>query len=292
MAAESTPTEEIPSLNQELIASLIHQKLDEIRSGDLYVKSGIGPNDVTTLLTHEENYKKFEGIIGKTWMDIAMVQNGESGLNGGKLNRKKKMYVRALRRDVTFVQSQIDHYVKHTLGYNVKNDVEDGESSLDGEEETISSLSDNKSSNSKAKKRKKKKRKKDKKKKRKKKRKHDEEDEAMLENDDASMESRQLTPREEKRLERRLKLAQEMFEETRKEVIAKIPQDVKDDFRQIGFSKWGKEYLPILQVGPYDVGPGGVRDQWMMMFENVSLLLHTLVYIKLKCFNRSESPYP
>ena len=290
MAVESTPTEEIPSLNQELVASLIHQKLDEIRSGDLYVQSGIGPNDVTTLLTHEENYKKFEGIIGKTWMDIAMVQNGESGLNGGKLNRKKKMYVRALRRDVTFVQSQIDHYVQHTLGYNV-NDVEDGESSLDGEEETISSLSDNKSSSSKAKKRKKKKRKKDKKKKRKKKRKHDEEDEAMLENDDASMESRQLTPREEKRLERRLKLAREMFEETRKEVIARIPQDVKDDFRQIGFSKWGKEYLPIMQVGPYDVGPGGVRDQWMVMFENVSLL-HTLVYIKLKCFNRSESPYP
>lgn len=290
MAVESTPTEEIPSLNQELVASLIHQKLDEIRSGDLYVQSGIGPNDVTTLLTHEENYKKFEGIIGKTWMDIAMVQNGESGLNGGKLNRKKKMYVKALRRDVTFVQSQIDHYVQHTLGYNV-NDVEDGESSLDGEEETISSLSDNKSSSSKAKKRKKKKRKKDKKKKRKKKRKHDEEDEAMLENDDASMESRQLTPREEKRLERRLKLAQEMFEETRKEVIARIPQDVKDDFRQIGFSKWGKEYLPIMQVGPYDVGPGGVRDQWMVMFENVSLL-HTLVYIKLKCFNRSESPYP
>ena len=277
MAAESTPTEEIPPLNQELVASLIHQKLDEIRSGDLFVQSGLGPNDVTTLLTHSENYKKFETIIGKTWMDIAMVQNGESGLNGGKLNRKKKMYVRALRADSTFVQSQIDHYIQHTLGLSNHDAIHD-ESSTDGEEETISSLSDNKSrSSSKAKKkRKKKKRKKDKKKKRKKKRKHGDQDEGE---EDESMESRKLTPREEKRLERRMKLAQEIFEETRKEVIAKIPQDVKDDFRQIGFAKWGKEFLPIMQVGPYDVGPGDVRDQWMVMFENVSLF-HW--YIKFK----------
>ena len=43
-------------------------------------------------------------------------------------------------------------------------------------------------------------------------------------------------------------------------------------FRNIGFCRWGKDWLPIVQLGPMDVESGSVRDMWYDMYHAVSSL--------------------
>ena len=151
-----------------------------------------------------------------------------------------------------------------------------------GEEDTVSSLSDSKISRSSAsqkrkkKKKSKKKKHKDKKKSKKRKKRQSHDSDVELDRDDGdddadSVSAPPLTKREEKRLQRRLEKATIFFETEREDIIKQIPNDVKNDFRSLGFARWGKEYLACMQLGPYDVGPGGVRDRWMEMFNNVSI---------------------
>jgi hypothetical protein len=52
-------------------------------------------------------------------------------------------------------------------------------------------------------------------------------------------------------------------------VMSLIPSFVKNEFQSIGFAKWKKFYLPVIQVSPYDVQLATVREQWMNMFEEV-----------------------
>jgi hypothetical protein len=67
--------------------------------------------------------------------------------------------------------------------------------------------------------------------------------------------------------------AREMFVRERDEILSQIPEDVKERFRECGFATWGKVVYPIIELGPYDVPPGDLRDQWFAMFENVSRAL-------------------
>jgi hypothetical protein len=60
------------------------------------------------------------------------------------------------------------------------------------------------------------------------------------------------------------------FESFRSEWLDRIPKEIKSRFREGGFSKWGKEWLPVLELGPFDVEPGPVREMWFDMFRNVS----------------------
>ncbi len=63
----------------------------------------------------------------------------------------------------------------------------------------------------------------------------------------------------------------EEFEAYRDDVISQIPKSIRKRFRQGGFSKWGKDWLPVIELGPFDVEPGPVREMWMDMFHNVSI---------------------
>ena len=54
-------------------------------------------------------------------------------------------------------------------------------------------------------------------------------------------------------------------------ILTRIPLDVKSRFREVGFASWGKVVYPVIELGPYDVSPGKLRDQWFAMFENVSI---------------------
>ena len=288
----STSAEEIPEMNEEIVKPLIHQKLDEIRSGDLFVHHDLKDDSVDYLLQDANLYKKFESIIGKTWMDIDMASNDETGLNGGKLNRKKKMYTKALKGASDFVREQIEIYIStmHSKqgvehGENGVTQVEEEEEAtpltgnasddVSEEEDSVSSLSDGKisrsSSSQKRKKKKKSKKKKQKDKKKKKRKKRLSHESSEVDDDGGSLSGSILTE-EDKRLRRRLGKAKAFFEKQRDDVMGRIPEDVKNDFRKVGFAKWGKEFLPVMQMSPYEVAPGGVRDQWMEMFHNVSFL--------------------
>jgi len=65
-----------------------------------------------------------------------------------------------------------------------------------------------------------------------------------------------------------LEKAIKKFEKEKQATLSKIPEYIKKDFRQIGFTKWGKQMLPVIELGPYDVEPGCVRNQWIKMFTN------------------------
>lgn len=54
------------------------------------------------------------------------------------------------------------------------------------------------------------------------------------------------------------------------DLLSRVPQNVKSRFREGNFCRWGKEWLPVLELGPFDVEPGPVRDMWLEMFETVS----------------------
>lgn len=55
---------------------------------------------------------------------------------------------------------------------------------------------------------------------------------------------------------------------TQKESVeTKIPECAKKRFLTVGFATWESQYLPVLFLGPYDVSPGVVRDQWFHAFE-------------------------
>lgn len=53
-------------------------------------------------------------------------------------------------------------------------------------------------------------------------------------------------------------------------ILNQIDQSVKDDFRNVGFAKWRRRWLPIVQLGPYDIGQGPVRDDWMKLFRKTN----------------------
>ena len=62
------------------------------------------------------------------------------------------------------------------------------------------------------------------------------------------------------------------FEKHKKDVLRRVPHKVKSRFREGGFSRWRKSWLPVLELGPFDVEPGPVRDMWLEMFDSVSIL--------------------
>jgi len=67
------------------------------------------------------------------------------------------------------------------------------------------------------------------------------------------------------------------------QILQLIPNHIKTNFRTIGFSKWGgngsnkgKEkgcWLPILELGPFDVEEGPVRDCWFELAEQVRFVM-------------------
>lgn len=67
-----------------------------------------------------------------------------------------------------------------------------------------------------------------------------------------------------KSVEDALEKRKKTFEQEKKRQLKRIPKEVKKDFRQIGFGKWYKSYLPMIQLGPYDVG-GILRQSYLEM---------------------------
>jgi hypothetical protein len=52
----------------------------------------------------------------------------------------------------------------------------------------------------------------------------------------------------------------------KRNIKKKIPKCIQKMYREVGFAKWGQWYLPVMFLGPYDVGPGSVREQWKEAF--------------------------
>lgn len=69
---------------------------------------------------------------------------------------------------------------------------------------------------------------------------------------------------------KQIELAKEEFEKEKEKKLSVIPKEVVKDFRKIGFGKWGKAYMPVIQLSPYDVEDGAIRIGYFRMLEKVS----------------------
>mmetsp|Transcript_23502 Transcript_23502/g.49224 ORF Transcript_23502/g.49224 Transcript_23502/m.49224 type:complete len:511 (-) Transcript_23502:2846-4378(-) len=81
------------------------------------------------------------------------------------------------------------------------------------------------------------------------------------------------------------------FEQYKEDVLSRVPKSVKSRFREGAFSRWGKDWLPVLELGPFDVEPGPVRDMWLEMFDNVSFCLF-ITYVLQKGEYTTKFPTP
>ena len=64
-------------------------------------------------------------------------------------------------------------------------------------------------------------------------------------------------------------LERERFEKEKEEILSIVPKGHQDNWGQIGFVKWAKQWRPVVLQSPYSVPPNSqMRDQWMTMFRN------------------------
>ena len=273
--ASEQQQQQLPEVNEkseQILRNLIHQQLDEIRTGNAYVEHELQPDCFSKLLVDNDAYSKFETMTAKKWMNVDMMANNESGLNGGKLNKKRKQYVSTIKAASGFVRREIELYTaSHESPHADEHRHQGSNRHHTGEEDTVSSLSESKVSSSstkrkkKSKKHKKKKAKEKKKSRRSKKRKRDQDSEDASDIDDNEPKKKSLV---DKGKARRAELKAK-FEAEKRKVLALVPEVVKNNFRDVGFAKWGKEVLPVMFLGPFDVAPGDVRETWMNMQKKV-----------------------
>mmetsp|Transcript_5331 Transcript_5331/g.7911 ORF Transcript_5331/g.7911 Transcript_5331/m.7911 type:complete len:927 (-) Transcript_5331:116-2896(-) len=271
----SSQNQQLPEVNDKsknILRNLIHQQLDEIRTGNAYVEHELQPDCFSKLLVDNDVYSKFELMTARKWMDVDLMANQEIGLNGGKLNKKRKQYVNAIKKVEGFVRTEIEQYTASAADGDAHGH---GHAHRGGaEEDTVSSLSESKVSSTsqrrkkKSKKSKKKKMKDKRKAKKSKKRKRDQASDGGSDSDlmDVDSQSASLTDGGNHSKVREDQKAR--FEEEKRRVLSMIPASVSKQFRTLGFAKWTKDFLPVMFLGPYDVAPGPVRNQWMAMLKN------------------------
>jgi len=51
-------------------------------------------------------------------------------------------------------------------------------------------------------------------------------------------------------------------------VLHTLNSQIKDDFRKLGFVKLDGFFIPVIQLSPYDISCGRVRDKWLSLFCN------------------------
>merc|ERR1712238_444668 len=291
--------EDVPEFESKLIQRLIHQKLDEMRQGDLYME-GLNQDYYEGILENRDVYSKFVGILGDTWMTV---EGAKIGLKGKKNTRRKK-FNKLLTEQESFIREEIAYYKTNVMktGSSLHNDVmtTDAATSVSGkqldlanqcnealkdQDETLEHLSTsntrNKDGTSKSSKRNKKKTKKNGKieKQKKKNRINGEtsknkrsiehnytnETDSYKEEGIESNASPQVVSIKDDMPDQQHNEEKAAFEKEKTDIISKIDDKTKEEFLAVGFAYWAKTYLPCIQLGPYDVFPDGVRDSWMKM---------------------------
>merc|ERR1712238_50469 len=115
--------EDVPEFESKLIQRLIHQKLDEMRQGDLYME-GLNQEYYEGILKNRDVYSKFVGILGDTWM---IVEGAKIGRKGKKNTRRKKQFNKLLHEQESFIRNEIASY-KTEIAYYKTNVMKTGSS--------------------------------------------------------------------------------------------------------------------------------------------------------------------
>merc|ERR1712238_609806 len=114
-------SEDVPEFESKLIQRLIHQKLDEMRQGDLYME-GLNQEYYEGILENRDVYSKFVGILGDTWMTV---EGAKIGRKGKKNTRRKKQFNKLLHEQESFIRNEIAYYKTNVMktGSSLHDDV-------------------------------------------------------------------------------------------------------------------------------------------------------------------------
>ena len=113
--------EDVPEFETKLVQRLIHQKLDEMRQGDLYLE-GLNQEYYEGILENREVFSQFVGILGDAWM---IVEGAKIGRNGKKNTRRKKKFNKVLTQQEPFIRNEIAYYKTNAMktGFSLHDDV-------------------------------------------------------------------------------------------------------------------------------------------------------------------------
>ena len=117
----ATTLEDVPEFESKLIQRLIHQKLDEMRQGDLYME-GLNQEYYEGILENRDVYSKFVGILGDTWMTV---EGAKLERMGKKNTRRKKQFKKLLTEQESFIREEIAYYKTNVMktGSSLHDDV-------------------------------------------------------------------------------------------------------------------------------------------------------------------------
>jgi hypothetical protein len=252
---------DIESIEDDEVRAEIHRALQHVKAGDAFLKSKLQESDCERILLDEDILARF-----LTYVSRSMTETWR------KKAEKQVSLLMQSKRDI-WVQ-EIRNFNRDSSHNNAKNEAEESIEPHDMEESSVAPKhsnkrnADDKSSQEKPKAKKPKRDSSAKKK---------------------SPKTRVAASPEE--LEKARVVAKRDFETEKARILGEVPEEHKAKWGQIGFSKWGQNWVPCLILGPYDVSPlSAMRRVWLKMFENVSCSIPYLVSILCAHFTlRAES---
>ena len=231
-----------------MLRRLIHQKLEELQSGDLRSQQhGLDESSYFKILNDNDVYESFITVVAEIWMEIENSRGEASGCFE-ETRPSLEFYIRALKLADDFIRNEIELHQKHC-----NNDGSDVGQEGRGVEDCKQNKRKPKSpvrTSPRAKK-------------------------GRI-NTPTTTSSNASRTTNKKKGGKKLKSESEFdrkrmkFEDQKARILSKIPSEVSNDFRQIFFASWEGQMMPVMQLSPYDLGPGKLRHDWFKMFQNVS----------------------
>jgi len=288
------------SVDKKTLGTLIHQKLDEMRHGDLYQIEGFTEKDYKILLSDDEKFNKFVNLLGNSMGSIEAAKNPDT--NKKQIKLRSKEIAKALTAIPKIVQKQIKAHQQliasnpdgqtsspdqklcdKTPAFPETDSVTQTGEEFYGEKGNIGHTQESESPPRSSQKQKGKKSNKVKKKKKGK--------VSKSKQEKLTVENREEVEEEiDEKIEEELYLstsldtdvqvpierpnpareeAEREFNLAKEDVLVDVDTIIKENFHQIGFSRWSGTWLPIIQLSPYDPPPGVVRNDWMKIFNKV-----------------------
>ena len=240
-----------------MLRRLIHQKLEELQSGDLRSQEhGLDETSYFNLLKENDVYESFVKVVAEIWMEIENTR-GEAIGCFEETRPSLEFYIRALKLSDEFIKNEIELHQNHCndegSGSGDEYESEGGENGKDTKQirhNKMKSKSPIRTS-PRAKKR---------------------IAIAACNSNSSSTGSIGNKKKGSKKSKSQIKVDPKRmkFEEQKERILSSLPSEVTDDFRQIFFASWEGQMMPVMQLSPYDLGPGKLRNDWFKMFQNVS----------------------
>jgi len=273
------------SVDKNTLGILINQKPDEKRHGDLYQIEGFTEKDYNILLSDDEKFNKFVNLLGNSMASIEIAKIVKALTAIPKIVQKQiKAHQQLIASNPDGQTSSPDQKLcDKTPAFPETDSVTQTGEEFYGEKGNIGHTQESESPPRSSQKQKGKKSNKVKKKKKGK--------VSKSKQEKLTVENREEVEEEiDEKIEEELYLstsldtdvqvpierpnpareeAEREFNLAKEDVLVDVDTIIKENFHQIGFSRWSGTWLPIIQLSPYDPPPGVVRNDWMKIFNKV-----------------------